>query len=44
VMDVAETHSAGRLVSCLEGGYDLEALAESVQAHLETLLGAKGTP
>jgi acetoin utilization deacetylase AcuC-like enzyme len=38
VMDVAETHAGGRLVSCLEGGYHLEALAESVQAHLETLL------
>ena len=44
VMDVAETHCAGRLVSCLEGGYDLDALAEAVQAHLETLLGPKGTP
>ena len=40
VLDVARTHAGGRLVSCLEGGYDLEALAESVQAHLEELLGA----
>ena len=32
VLDVAQTHAGGRLVSCLEGGYDLEALAESVQA------------
>jgi acetoin utilization deacetylase AcuC-like enzyme len=38
VMDVARTHAGGRLVSCLEGGYDLQALAESVQIHLETLL------
>jgi acetoin utilization deacetylase AcuC-like enzyme len=38
VLDVARTHAGGRLVSCLEGGYDLEALAESVQAHLEELL------
>ena len=44
VMEVAEKHSAGRLVSCLEGGYNLAVLAESVQAHLETLLGSKGTP
>jgi len=36
-VDVANTHAGGRLVSCLEGGYNLEALAESVQAHLETL-------
>ena len=40
VIDVARTHAGGRLVSCLEGGYDLEALASSVQAHLEELLGA----
>ncbi len=38
VLDVARTHAHGRLVSCLEGGYNLEALAESVQAHLEELL------
>jgi acetoin utilization deacetylase AcuC-like enzyme len=38
VKDVAKTHAGGRLVSCLEGGYDLEALAESVVAHLEGLL------
>jgi acetoin utilization deacetylase AcuC-like enzyme len=40
VLAVAGTHAEGRLVSCLEGGYNLEALAESVQAHLEELLGA----
>jgi acetoin utilization deacetylase AcuC-like enzyme len=38
VREVAGTHAQGRLVSCLEGGYDLDALAESVQAHLEALL------
>ena len=42
VLDVARTHAGGRLVSCLEGGYDLEALAASVRVHLEELLGAKG--
>jgi len=41
VLEVAKTHAKGRLVSCLEGGYHLEALAESVQAHLEELLSAK---
>ena len=40
MLDVARTHAQGRLVSCLEGGYDLEALAESVGAHLEELLEA----
>ena len=38
LLAVADTHAEGRLVSCLEGGYDLQALAESVQAHLDELL------
>jgi acetoin utilization deacetylase AcuC-like enzyme len=38
LLGVADTHAQGRLVSCLEGGYHLEALAESVQAHLEELM------
>ncbi|MBI1830818.1 MAG: histone deacetylase [Planctomycetes bacterium] len=38
LLTIADTHAQGRLVSCLEGGYNLEALAESVQAHLEELL------
>jgi acetoin utilization deacetylase AcuC-like enzyme len=38
LLDVAKTHSHSRLVSCLEGGYHLEALAECAQAHLEELL------
>jgi acetoin utilization deacetylase AcuC-like enzyme len=41
VLAVAKTHAKGRLVSCLEGGYNLEMLAESVQAHLEELLAFK---
>jgi acetoin utilization deacetylase AcuC-like enzyme len=39
-LEVARTHAAGRLVSCLEGGYNVDVLAESVQAHLEVLLDA----
>jgi acetoin utilization deacetylase AcuC-like enzyme len=39
ILQTAGTHSGGRLVSCLEGGYDLEALASSVDAHLHELLG-----
>jgi acetoin utilization deacetylase AcuC-like enzyme len=42
VLEVARTHAHGRLVSCLEGGYNLQALAESVQAHLEELLHTSG--
>jgi acetoin utilization deacetylase AcuC-like enzyme len=38
VLDVARTHAHGRLVSCLEGGYNIAALAESVKVHLEGLL------
>jgi acetoin utilization deacetylase AcuC-like enzyme len=41
VLDVARTHAAARLVSCLEGGYNLDVLAESVQAHLEELLATR---
>jgi len=37
VMDVASHHSKGRLVSSLEGGYNLSALARSVVAHLRVL-------
>jgi acetoin utilization deacetylase AcuC-like enzyme len=38
VLGIARTHCEGRVVSCLEGGYNLRALAESVRVHLETLL------
>jgi len=37
VRGIAERHAAGRLVSVLEGGYDLDALGASVVAHLETM-------
>ncbi len=35
--DLADRHAEGRLVSCLEGGYDLDALATSVAAHVDVL-------
>lgn len=38
VQSIADVHCEGRLVSMLEGGYNPDALAESVQIHLETLL------
>jgi acetoin utilization deacetylase AcuC-like enzyme len=34
---LAERHADGRIVSCLEGGYALSALARSVAAHLRVL-------
>ena len=36
--DVAERHCGGRVVSTLEGGYDLTALATSAAAHIERLM------
>ncbi len=39
VREIAEQHCRGRVVSTLEGGYDLDALAESVSAHLEVMAG-----
>ena len=35
--DVADATCSGRVVSCLEGGYDLDALAASVATHVSTL-------
>lgn len=35
---IAEKYSKGRLISSLEGGYHLQALAESVVAHVQTML------
>lgn len=40
LMKVAERHANGRLVSMLEGGYDLNALARSVSVHVAKLMGA----
>jgi acetoin utilization deacetylase AcuC-like enzyme len=34
---VAEEHAQGRIVSMLEGGYSLSALARSVVAHIRVL-------
>ena len=34
---VAKRHARGRIVSCLEGGYNLDALGRSVVAHLRVL-------
>lgn len=37
VMNIAKEYSKERVVSCLEGGYNLSALARSVVAHLKEL-------
>jgi acetoin utilization deacetylase AcuC-like enzyme len=36
--DIAARHAGGRLVSVLEGGYDLGALGRSVAAHIRVLM------
>jgi acetoin utilization deacetylase AcuC-like enzyme len=36
--DIADAHARGRVVSTLEGGYDLSALAASVAAHVRVLM------
>ncbi|MBV1774992.1 histone deacetylase family protein [Burkholderiaceae bacterium DAT-1] len=39
LMDVADRHGNGRVVSTLEGGYDLSSLSRSVTAHIKELSG-----
>lgn len=38
MVDIAQRFCKGRIVSVMEGGYNLEALANSVAAHLEALM------
>lgn len=38
VMEATDSVCPGKLISLLEGGYDLEALASSVETHLGVLL------
>jgi acetoin utilization deacetylase AcuC-like enzyme len=40
LLQVARDHAGGRLVSALEGGYDLDALGRSAQAHVRALMAA----
>jgi acetoin utilization deacetylase AcuC-like enzyme len=40
ILRVAERHAGGRVVSLLEGGYNLSALSRSVAAHVKVLIGA----
>lgn len=39
LVEVANRHAGGRIVSALEGGYDLTALRDGTAAHLEALAG-----
>lgn len=38
--DIAHDHCQGRIVSMLEGGYDLEGLSKSVGVHVQALMDA----
>jgi acetoin utilization deacetylase AcuC-like enzyme len=42
VMDLADKHAEGRVVSVLEGGYDIRALAASVAVHVQALIRGSG--
>lgn len=37
ILDIARRHASNRIVSVLEGGYDLQSLADSAVAHIKTL-------
>ncbi|WCL50324.1 histone deacetylase family protein [Leptospira sp. GIMC2001] len=39
IQDKANEHCSGKIISFLEGGYNLHALSESVEAHLSVLVG-----
>lgn len=39
IMDIAHRHAHDRIVSTLEGGYELHSLADSATAHIKTLAG-----
>ena len=41
IKEVAEKCCGGRLVSVLEGGYDLDGLSASAEAHISVLIGKK---
>jgi len=38
IIEIANIHSKGRVISFLEGGYDLQALADSSKRHVDALL------
>ena len=40
LLEVARRHAGGRVVSTLEGGYDLAALGASAAAHVSVLMAA----
>lgn len=43
LVQIAKKYAQGRIVSFLEGGYDLSALGRSVEAHIRVLAGLNNT-
>jgi acetoin utilization deacetylase AcuC-like enzyme len=41
LMDVAEEFCGGKIVLCLEGGYNIEAIAQATASVIEVLAGKK---
>jgi acetoin utilization deacetylase AcuC-like enzyme len=39
IQQVAENHASGRIVSVLEGGYEVNSLSRCVETHLKVLMG-----
>lgn len=39
ICDLADRHAEGRVISTLEGGYNLSALGRSVAAHIRSMMG-----
>ena len=42
IVDVAAGSASGRIVSTLEGGYELRSLGRCVEAHVRVLMGLAG--
>ncbi|MCZ8239758.1 MAG: histone deacetylase [Leptospiraceae bacterium] len=40
IQDKAKEHCGGKIISFLEGGYDLKALSDSVEAHVSVLISS----
>ena len=38
IVDLANIHSKGRVISFFEGGYDLQAISESIKEHIKALI------
>jgi acetoin utilization deacetylase AcuC-like enzyme len=44
VVGLAERHASGRVVSILEGGYNLDTLGQTVKVHIDALTGGDSAP